>query len=675
MLNLTNEDSYKSYFEAIATQHVSLTQFKFGDEDVIRTAAKTGLQEKTLWADRHQPTEIRDERFDNFLGERQATIMVMSPDKEKHADQQALYNTCEAIVTDIISRILKDFNDGLLSTQFSRYKYGEGEIELGSTRYRGCRLDLFWEAPVELEYAELNWEDSGVEPITAFTYTNNNQIDAAENLQPMVPQITGGSGVNRFELDVNDILPAGVTLNPNTGIISFGDVGLGDYEFDVLLNGIATVRVSFSVTGEAVTIEPSDVAGLTFWTKSEILDRPQYNVADYQLNNEANAALNGRLLTGNHLVTEQSRQEQVTLGGSMIFSDSAWTWAAWVYAPGGNSGILIGGSGGQQLRVQSGDLNMNFTNIGGATNWNSYYHIGIRKSGGIVYVYRNGILVNTASAPAGFNGSQIGRDGGAYVSVQGLADLVFKQGADLGESFIQDLYNKPNKFIEIAQAQSCTHIYPFSESETFSSQNVFNYGTLANGTFSTNGGGAINPIVKGLFRGFQTALSGQSNYNYLVSLLRRVPSKTNYSLLDAFGSLDVDHPIKTGWLNLMGLSGGVSIGNIGNTRDLFLALCVEDASDDRILIDPGTPADITLTGGVITCAAFSSIQVDNVAGTPTITDKTRHFVHLSNGANVNIDNLIIPQSANCLMIPPITYNQPVSVDDITGLYEFIKTLY
>lgn len=160
MLNLTNEDSYKSYFEAIATQHISITQFKFGDEDVIRTAAKTGLQEKTLWADRHQPTEIRDERFDNYLGERQATIMVMSPDKEKYADQQVIFNTCEVIITDIISRILKDFNAGLLSTQFNRYKYGEGEIELGSTRYRGCRLDLFWEAPVDLGYNEDKWISS-----------------------------------------------------------------------------------------------------------------------------------------------------------------------------------------------------------------------------------------------------------------------------------------------------------------------------------------------------------------------------------------------------------------------------------------------------------------------------------------------------------------------------------
>lgn len=162
---LTDEQSYKDYFQALATSHVDITGFKFGDEEELNVAAKTGFPPPsggiegglTLWADRHRPVELRDDRSDNYLGERTATLMVMGVDPEVYEDQHALYLECESIVTDFISKLLKDYNEGLISTLFSRYKWGEGEIELSSTAYRGCRLDITWQSPVDLTYNEAKW--------------------------------------------------------------------------------------------------------------------------------------------------------------------------------------------------------------------------------------------------------------------------------------------------------------------------------------------------------------------------------------------------------------------------------------------------------------------------------------------------------------------------------------
>lgn len=157
MLNLTDEQSYKNYFQTVATSHVDITGYKFGDEEELAVSAKTGLSSIVLWADRHRPVELMDNRSDNYLGNRTATIMIMGVDPELHADQQALYTQCEGIVRDIMSKLLRDYNAGDLACQFSKFKFGEGEVELGSTRYRGCRLDITWLSPIDLSYNNNKW--------------------------------------------------------------------------------------------------------------------------------------------------------------------------------------------------------------------------------------------------------------------------------------------------------------------------------------------------------------------------------------------------------------------------------------------------------------------------------------------------------------------------------------
>ena len=86
MLDLTDEQSYKDYFQNVATSHVDITGFKFGDEEELAVAAKTGLDSMVLWADRTRPVEMIDNRSDNFLANRTSTIMVMGPDAEIYTD-------------------------------------------------------------------------------------------------------------------------------------------------------------------------------------------------------------------------------------------------------------------------------------------------------------------------------------------------------------------------------------------------------------------------------------------------------------------------------------------------------------------------------------------------------------------------------------------------------------
>jgi hypothetical protein len=157
-LDLTDQDSYKAYMQAIQTSHVDLHWFKFGDELAVREGKKAGMNKIGIWADEHEPVRIRDDKSDNFLGIHKAPCMIMLPKKEKIENHQADYNACEIIAKDIISKLLKDYTDGIVATEVSEYQFGKAEINFDGNDYIGCRLDIQWLAPVDVTYKAEKWQ-------------------------------------------------------------------------------------------------------------------------------------------------------------------------------------------------------------------------------------------------------------------------------------------------------------------------------------------------------------------------------------------------------------------------------------------------------------------------------------------------------------------------------------
>jgi hypothetical protein len=92
-------------------------------------------------------------------------------------------------------------------------------------------------------------------PLVSFQYTNNGQgpIEGA-NFVTMVPEVSPAGGDRSYKLDANDTLPAGLSLNETTGIITrTGTIPDGSYSFDVILVvtgavlGVAAVNVTLEV--------------------------------------------------------------------------------------------------------------------------------------------------------------------------------------------------------------------------------------------------------------------------------------------------------------------------------------------------------------------------------------------------------------------------------------------
>lgn len=157
MSQLANFTEYHDYWQAIATSHVDITDFKFGDREVVQCAARSGLGQTVLYAENYDPVSILDSLSDNHTGNLNGVIYLIKKSPEAWADQRTVIAECEQIVKDILGKILKDFNDAVLQAELRRFRYGEVDLQLGSTQMLGIRLDVSFMRPERLLYNEAKW--------------------------------------------------------------------------------------------------------------------------------------------------------------------------------------------------------------------------------------------------------------------------------------------------------------------------------------------------------------------------------------------------------------------------------------------------------------------------------------------------------------------------------------
>lgn len=163
-LRLTTYEDYIAYFQALAGSHNDIASFFTGDMDRFMNEIKSNLTLRVLWLEPYQPVRILDNLSDNHMGQVNCSMVVYGQAaSEKFADRRTEYSNCEVIVKDIMSRMLRDYNndydsDFLMMQGLQGFAYGEAESIYGSTRLVGCRLDFNYLRPERLVYNSGKWQ-------------------------------------------------------------------------------------------------------------------------------------------------------------------------------------------------------------------------------------------------------------------------------------------------------------------------------------------------------------------------------------------------------------------------------------------------------------------------------------------------------------------------------------
>jgi hypothetical protein len=171
-IKLTNLASYRTYFQAIAASHVAIDGYKWGDKDVVRNDARSGMPARLLWAIPYESARYGDKMSDNVHKTKQARIAyLITPTSKKFDDIEAAYDECEGVIEQIVAKILKDkagslttIGDppeevwSLLVTNVSSWTTKPVQMIFGSTEYIGCELRIDFQDNTNLAYDATKWE-------------------------------------------------------------------------------------------------------------------------------------------------------------------------------------------------------------------------------------------------------------------------------------------------------------------------------------------------------------------------------------------------------------------------------------------------------------------------------------------------------------------------------------
>lgn len=165
-LRLTNLETYRNYFAALAASHVAVDGFKWGDKDVLRNDNRSDMPARVLWATPYERAQYTDRGSDNVVKTKVARVAYfVVPDSNVFADEDLAFDACEALVEQILARLLKDKageDDGeggwtMIATDINTWSTGPVEMTVGSTRYIGYELQISFMDNVNLEYDVTKW--------------------------------------------------------------------------------------------------------------------------------------------------------------------------------------------------------------------------------------------------------------------------------------------------------------------------------------------------------------------------------------------------------------------------------------------------------------------------------------------------------------------------------------
>lgn len=162
MIELSDNQQYQDYFEAIANAHVGLDPtkpFLYGDLEVGMNEARHWATKK-LWLDPPEIGQMLDQGADNLMMQWPCSLFVGgAAGSGKFADEDNYYRACLQIVRDIIGRIRRDYIAHEVVFDFSSIRLGRAEMMLGSTKIIGCRMEFSYKDPTTFPFDEAKWND------------------------------------------------------------------------------------------------------------------------------------------------------------------------------------------------------------------------------------------------------------------------------------------------------------------------------------------------------------------------------------------------------------------------------------------------------------------------------------------------------------------------------------
>lgn len=169
-LNLSNLASFKAYFNAIATSHVDITGYKWGNKDVVKNDNRSNITASFLWAQPFDNVRYSDNRSDNIVKTKQARVAYMKVrESEKFADEDEDFQFCEGVIEQIIAKMLVDKTGSMQETSpgvnewvmiaFNSNGMSTGPVEkiIGSTKYIGWELRIDIIDNTNLAYNAAKW--------------------------------------------------------------------------------------------------------------------------------------------------------------------------------------------------------------------------------------------------------------------------------------------------------------------------------------------------------------------------------------------------------------------------------------------------------------------------------------------------------------------------------------
>lgn len=164
-IKLTNLAAYKAYFADIATKHKEVDGFKWGDKDVIKNDSRSDMDKRILWASPYNSARYGDKMSDNIHKTKTARVAYFKTSaSEKFADIDTTFDECEAVIEQILAKILLDKRGydvagvwNMIITDINSWKSGPVDMMIGSTQYYGWELEINFMDNTNLAYDATKW--------------------------------------------------------------------------------------------------------------------------------------------------------------------------------------------------------------------------------------------------------------------------------------------------------------------------------------------------------------------------------------------------------------------------------------------------------------------------------------------------------------------------------------
>lgn len=157
IFSLSDFIKYKTYFNTLATQCKSIDGFLFGDIEIGQSDSGS-WQGLKLWAWPADRSKLQASN-DNYLANREGEIWIGGPcTGELHADKDLFYQQCERVMKTMISRLIKDISENVISIDMHGHSLERADMDLSGTEFVGCKLQFKIVDPEGFEFIEDDWE-------------------------------------------------------------------------------------------------------------------------------------------------------------------------------------------------------------------------------------------------------------------------------------------------------------------------------------------------------------------------------------------------------------------------------------------------------------------------------------------------------------------------------------